>query len=152
MGERRKSREVLLQLLFQAEMNRNEEPRKLLSHFWGNLGKSFIRTPEICERAEKLFQGVLEKRSALDHTIEEASQNWKMSRMSLVDRNILRLACYELLYCKDVPKEVVFDEAIEIAKRYGTEESPGFINGILDKISSQTCGNVNHCKKSSALL
>ncbi len=134
MGERRKSREALLQLLFQAEVNRYEEPQKILNRFWPNLGKSFSQTPEICDRAEKLFIDVLEKREALDHTIEGASENWKVSRMSLVDRNILRLACYELLYCTDVPMEVVFDEAIEIAKRYGTEESPSFVNGILDKV------------------
>src|SRR3989338_5744083 len=123
MGERRKSREVLLQLLFQAEMNRTEEPQTLLNRFWKNRGVSVTQTPEMCERAEKLFMGVLEKRNALDHRIEEASENCKISRMSLVDRNILRLACYELLYCKEVPTEVVFDEAIEIAKRYGTEAS-----------------------------
>ncbi len=116
MGERRKSREVLLQLLFQAEMN------------------PFTKAPEICERAEKLFIEVWEKRKELDLRIEGASEHWKMSRMSLVDRNILRFACYELLYCKDVPPEVVFDEAIEIAKRYGSEDSASFVNGVLDKV------------------
>ena len=125
MGERRKSREVLLQLLFQAEVNA-PNTEKFLEHF--------PQVPEVSERAEKLFVEIWEKRKALDHTIEEASENWKVSRMSLVDRNILRFACYELLYCKDVPMEVVLDEAIEIAKRYGTEESPSFVNGILDKI------------------
>ncbi|MBI3019166.1 MAG: transcription antitermination factor NusB [Deltaproteobacteria bacterium] len=125
MGERRKSREVLLQLLFQAEVN-TPNTEKFLEHF--------PQVPEVSERAEKLFIEIWEKKKSLDSIIEEASENWKMSRMSLVDRNILRLACYELYYCKDVPMEVVFDEAIEIAKRYGTGESPSFVNGILDKI------------------
>ncbi|MBI2645667.1 MAG: transcription antitermination factor NusB [Deltaproteobacteria bacterium] len=125
MGERRKSREVLLQLLFQAEVNA-PNTEKFLEHF--------PQAPEVSGRSERLFVEIWEKRKALDYTIEEASQNWKVSRMSLVDRNILRLACYELLYCKDVPMEVVFDEAIEIAKRYGTEDSPSFVNGILDKV------------------
>src|SRR3989338_6801526 len=125
MGERRKSREMLLQLLFQAEVNA-PNTKNFLEHF--------PQFPEVSERAEKLFIEIWEKKKSLDSMIEEASENWKMSRMSLVDRNILRLACYELLYCKDVPLEVVFDEAIEIAKRYWTAESPSFVNGILDKV------------------
>ncbi|HBQ20981.1 MAG: transcription antitermination factor NusB [Deltaproteobacteria bacterium GWA2_38_16] len=130
MGERRKSREMLLQLLFQAELNSEKDPKTLLSRFW-----------EKDERAEALFISIWEKRNELDHVIEEVSENWKMDRMSHVDRNILRYASYELLYCSDVPGEVVMNEAIEIAKRYGTENSSSFVNGILDKIWKSRSSN-----------
>lgn len=134
MGDRRKSREVLLQLLFQAELNLDKDPKAMMSGYWKDFGALLEKTPDIYTRVQDLFIKIWEKRSELDQLIEKSSENWKISRMGYVDRNILRYACYELFYCKDVPGEVVLDEAIEIAKRYGTEESGSFVNGILDKI------------------
>lgn len=137
MGQRRKSREFVLQLLFQSEVNyekgASSEPQTLLKNIFET--ESMDRTKlDACKRAEEMFFNIWEKKSEIDELIEKVSENWKVSRMSHIDRNILRMATYELLYCKDTPREVVLDEAIEIAKRFGTEESGSFVNGILDKI------------------
>ena len=83
---------------------------------------------------ERLTNGVLEHRSDLDSIIERYSSNWKMCRMACVDRNVLRLAVFELLYCEDIPAKVSINEAIDIAKKFGASESGAFINGILDSI------------------
>jgi len=130
MGRRRKSRELLLQLLFQAEWNKPQDIEHLLKDFW----EDFPTRTEVSERAQDLFLKIMVKRDEIDQRVEDGSENWKLSRMSCVDRNILRAAAYELFYCDDVPAEVAMNEAIEIAKRYGTESSGVFVNGILDKI------------------
>lgn len=82
----------------------------------------------------RLVAGVLEAKSILDHIIERFSNNWKIGRMSCVDRNVLRIAVYEMLHCEDIPLKVSINEAIDVGKRFGTEESGAFINGILDSI------------------
>jgi len=82
----------------------------------------------------RLIEGVKEFQPEIDALIERFSENWKMSRMSRVDRNVLRLAIYELLHCHDIPPKVSINEAIDIAKRFGTEDSGAFINGILDSV------------------
>ncbi len=82
----------------------------------------------------KLVQGVLHTRTEIDAVIERYSNNWKLNRMSCVDRNIMRIAVYELLCCQDIPYKVSINEAIDIGKKFGTEESGAFINGILDSI------------------
>jgi N utilization substance protein B len=82
----------------------------------------------------RLVDGVQENRKAIDTVIEQFSSNWKLSRMSCVDRNVLRIAVFELLFCADIPPKVSINEAIDVGKRFGTEESGAFINGILDSI------------------
>jgi len=84
-----------------------------------------------------LLKGILEKKETLDHLITTSSKNWRLERMSHVDRNILRLAVFEMLYMKEVPPKVSMDEAVELGKEYGTEESGAFINGVLDNIYNQ---------------
>jgi N utilization substance protein B len=86
--------------------------------------------------AEGLVAGVMEHREILDGKIEEQSTNWSISRMTRVDLNILRIAVFELLFRNDIPKSVTMNEAIEVAKKFGTEESPAFINGVLDVIAA----------------
>jgi N utilization substance protein B len=86
--------------------------------------------------AEGIVAGVVENREALDKLIKEQSTNWSISRMTRVDLNILRIATFELLFRSDIPKNVTMNEAIEVAKKFGTEESPAFINGILDEIAA----------------
>ena len=88
------------------------------------------------EFAERLIAGAVEHRDVIDPLIEQAAENWKLDRMPRVDRNILRVATYELLFCPDIPVNVSIDEAIEVGKRYGSEESPTFINGVLDQVSN----------------
>lgn len=134
MGHRRKSREILLQLLFQVELNFEKDPNILLKGFLVDFKDEKDMKTETYDRAQHLFFDILNKKEELDQLIEKFSEHWKIHRMSHVDRNILRAASYELLYCKDIPAQVILDEAIEIAKRYGAEDSGSFVNGILDKI------------------
>ena len=129
MGNRRKARELVTQILFHMEYNP------------GNPEKSFEM---ICENfnapkslrtfAKELVQGVYENRNHIDELIKKASRNWRLERMSRVDRSILRLSVYEMLFMGNIPHKVSIDEAVELGKKYGTEESGAFINGVLDKI------------------
>jgi len=132
MTSRRRAREVALQLLFERDMNPDANWSLDLQFLEQQLGKGELRG-----FALRLVEGVLEKRSELDRTIERAAQNWRLSRISPVDRNILRLACYELLHGSEPPK-VAINEAIELAKRYGTADSPRFVNGVLDRIYNES--------------
>jgi N utilization substance protein B len=87
--------------------------------------------------ARHLVEGTLEARESLDGTIQSVAQNWEISRMAVIDRNVLRLASFELLKCSDIPPNVAINEAIELGKRFSTAQSGSFINGILDKIKNQ---------------
>ena len=129
MGSRRKSREVALQLLYQIEIN-PPDTREILDLFWQN----FEPPEEIKAFAAQIVDGVCRYRDDIDGLIEGCSDHWKLERMTLIDRNILRLGVYELIYAEDVPVKVAINEAIELGKKYGSEESGAFINGVLDKI------------------
>jgi transcription antitermination protein NusB len=131
VGARREGREFALQLLYSLDVN-PLELRTGLALFWDSQ-----RAPQgIREFAENLVAGVAEHRAQIDGIIEQKSKNWSLGRMSKVDINILRLSVYEILYCDDIPINVTINEAIEIAKKFGTEESPAFVNGILDEIAA----------------
>ena len=130
MGGRRRSRELALQVLYQIDITR------------GNAGdaldlfcKSFEGLEKPGEFSEKLVEGVCRHRKEIDNIIEKYSDNWKLRRMSKVDRNVLRLAIFELFYCDDIPSKVTLNEAIDLGKKFGSEKSGSFINGILDSIS-----------------
>ena len=131
MGIRRRARELALQALYQMETTGNLSPRGP-DLFWNHFDSS-SRSREF---AERLIAGAVEHRDVIDPLIEQAAENWKLDRMPRVDRNILRVATYELLFCPDIPVNVSIDEAIEVGKRYGSEESPTFINGVLDQVSN----------------
>ena len=122
-----------MQALYQVEVTGDASVKSLalfLSHFEGGVdAKDFAR---------RLIAGVLEHREEIDRRIEETAENWKLDRIAKVDLVILRLATYELLCCADIPVNVSIDEAIEIAKRFGADDSSTFINGILDKIAGAT--------------
>ena len=128
MGLRRKSREYALQLLFQQDSSQE----KVL------LTETFLFhhpvAPPIKDFADCLLQGVTRHLPEIDALIRKYAEHWSLERMALVDRNILRIAVFELLYLDDIPARVTLNEAIEIAKRYGDESSGAFINGILDRI------------------
>ncbi len=130
MGKRRQSRECALQILFQNDF-REIEPRTALAAYWRENAVS----PEVREFTERLLEGVWRNRAEIDQMIEEHSTNWRLERMPVVDRNILRIATYELLFERDIVPSVTLNEAIEIAKRFGTEESGSFVNGVLDPIA-----------------
>lgn len=127
MGKRRKSRELALQQLFQEEMNPNSGEVFKLSEE-KEIGD------EVKDFYKELVNGVTSKKVDIDKLIEEHSNNWRVSRMAKVDLNILRMATYELLYTSEVPPNVALNEAIEISKKFGSEDSPSFVNGILDNI------------------
>ncbi len=129
MGNRRKSRELAMQALFYIDMNQNDS-NELLERFCVNFNPSKKARPFFL----KLVNGVIQAKSEIDSIIENFSDNWKISRMSCVDRNIIRIALYELLYCQDIPPKVSINEAIDVGKKFGTELSGSFINGILDSI------------------
>ncbi len=138
MGNRRKARECALQLLYDFEFNEAPEAatHTVFAAYWDCFPDKAQVTEEVKGFAEVLVRGVCAKRNEIDGYIQAASTNWKLERMALVDRNILRIATFELRHLDDIPPKVSLNEAIEIAKRYGSEDSGSFINGILDKISS----------------
>lgn len=130
MGHRRQSRETALHIRYQVEQS-NCTSENALSTYW-ELNHA---AEDVKEFAEKLVFGVAENIEEIDEQITKFSAHWRLSRMAIIDRNVLRLAVYELLHCADVPVRVTLNEAIEIAKKYGTEESGAFINGILDQVA-----------------
>jgi N utilization substance protein B len=128
-GSRRKARELALQMLFQYDIAGNE-PRTIVQTF-EELQKA--RLP-IRDFAVRIFEGTVENLEKIDGMIVAQAENWRISRMAVVDRNIIRMSIYEFLHESDTPKLVIIDEAIEIAKKFGTQKSSQFINGILDGI------------------
>jgi N utilization substance protein B len=132
MGSRRRSREVVLQMLFQLEAC-GEAPEAVSQKY----RDSFAEGPLPDEFSLRLFSDAAQNIAVLDDTIVAASDNWRLERMSRVDRNILRLAVHELCNDFETPVRVIINEAVELAKRYGAEESPAFVNGVLDRIARE---------------
>ncbi len=132
MRKRRKSRECALQVLYQWNITK-QEAIKALSQFQ----EHFSSDGEADEFLKRLVLGVLEHRQELDRLIEQYSENWRLDRINIIERNILRMALFELLYCEEIPPKVTINEAIDLGKRYGSEDSGGFINGILDRIQNE---------------
>ena len=129
MGNRRKSRELALQMLYQYDVT-GAPPERIFESF-EDLRKVARETRDY---AEDLVRGTVAQRDDIDRMITEQAENWRLERMPMVDRNILRLAVHEMLHVSDTPPAVVIDEALEIAKRFSTPKSPQFVNGILDGI------------------
>ena len=127
MKNRRKSREAALQALYYMDI-RNEFSLEALALFQ----RCFPQSEQVLPFFETLIKGVMRNRSQIDRLIERFSSNWKIGRMACVDRNVMRIALYEILYLEDIPEKVSINEAIDIGKKFGTDESGAFINGILD--------------------
>ena len=132
MGHRRHARELAIQVLYQMEM-KAVEPRAVLDLFFEHQEIS----DDTSRFTTDLVEGAFRNRKEIDQLIDKHSHHWRLTRMAVVDRNILRLATYELLYLHDVPMSVILNEAIEIAKKFGTGDSPAFINGILDHVAKE---------------
>lgn len=130
MGTRRQSRESALKVLYQIELT-GQTPREAISGYW----EENDAPREVREFAEELVGGVMGDIVAIDDTIAAHSTNWKISRMAAVDKNILRVAVYELQSCQGIPVKVTINEAVEIAKKFGSTESGAFVNGILDNVA-----------------
>ena len=155
MGMRRLARERAVQFLFQHDLNPPEEINPALDQFWEsqraalaeNQGPTWGQPVEVPpptvedvalrEFADALIKGCLEHRPEIDETIKRHSRNWGLHRMAAVDRNILRLAIYEMLHREDIPPVVSINEAVDIAKKFSTEDSGKFVNGLLDKVRSE---------------
>jgi N utilization substance protein B len=130
MGARTTAREAALQMLYAVEATEHGVER-VISDYWRETPGDAEGRPY----ADDLVRGVSERRSDIDERIRAASEHWRLERMARVDRNILRMGAYELIALSDVPRAVIIDEAVELAKRYGTEESGKFVNGVLDRIA-----------------
>jgi N utilization substance protein B len=131
MGSRRKARECALQMLFAADVSQTP-PDELVKTYWKELGETEIED-SAREFATRLATGTLAHETELDERIRQRAEHWRISRMAIVDRNILRLAVYEFLF-EPTPRTVAINEALEIARRFSTYEATQFINGILDAI------------------
>ena len=157
MGTRRQARERAVQFLFQHDHNPPEDLAGTLEHFWVHPRPAVIEVIEgkstwgeekelppptvddvaIREFAEPLVRGVLEHREEIDARLQQLAANWDLHRMAGVDRNILRLATFEMMHREDIPPVVAINEAVDIAKRFSTDDSGKFVNGILDKLAAQ---------------
>ena len=131
MGTRRKSRELALQMLFQADMGKQQSD-EVRRTFWGGRGEVGI---EVQGFAEDLFRVAMDRATEIDSLIERHAEHWRMERMAAVDRNVLRAAVAELLGFPTTPRAVVINEALEIARKFSSPESVQFINGVLDSVS-----------------
>jgi len=143
---RRQGREIALKIIYSLQ-DQEGEVETTLTDFWQNFrfkndvlgepveGADAALPFEVQRFAEELILGVADNLEQIDQTIEEHSTNWALDRMARVDLSLLRMATYELLFRPEIPTSVVINEAIEVGKRYGTKETPAFVNGILDKIS-----------------
>ena len=140
MASRRRSRQFALQALFEADL-RDVSAATALNDLWSGLmdDEGMSRPPESqeVEFAQRIVHGVEANRAAIDGLIEESSSNWRLGRMPLVDRNVLRMAAYELSQAVDIPVNVAINEAIELAKLFGTADSRAFVNGIVDRMARQ---------------
>jgi N utilization substance protein B len=140
VASRRRAREFALQALYRADLGNDPGPQALEA-LWKGLLDGMVpgraAEEEEIAYAKRIVDGVAEKKSEIDGLIERSSVNWRLSRMPLVDRNILRLASYELVACDDVPTNVSINEAVELAKRFGDKDSRAFVNGILDRIATE---------------
>jgi N utilization substance protein B len=133
LGKRRKSREFALQALYQWNITKQDALRVL-----SQLRAYFSSAEERDEFAEQIVLGVLEHCRQIDQIIERSSEHWRLDRMSVIDRNILRIATFEFLYCDDIPPKVTLNEAIDLGRRFGSADSGSFINGILDCIQKES--------------
>ena len=142
MGTRRKSRELALQALYQGEQA-GQNGLLVFEEFCAHFQVNKKSIPY----AKKLLDGVQEKADAINQLISKYAENWRLERMSVIDRNILRLAVYEVHYQDDVPISVAINEAVEIAKRYSTDDSGPFINGILDSMAKEEASGAEDALK-----
>ena len=157
MGKRREARERAVQFLFQHDLSPPEDLERALEEFWqtqraaaiadetgpATWGQPTELPPPTSEEAETrlfaepLIRGVIQQRPALDEVIMKHVKNWELHRIAAVDRNVLRLAIYEMMHREDIPPVVSINEAVDIAKKFSTQESGKFVNGILDKVKGE---------------
>ncbi|MDY0191834.1 MAG: transcription antitermination factor NusB [Desulfuromonas sp.] len=148
LGNRRNGREYALKVLYSL-YDQDRPIQEVLADFWRNfrfsddvLGEpedmqDSMVPPEVKEFAEQIVLGVYKHLEDIDAVLRKTSKNWSLDRMARLDLSLMRLACYEIMYMPATPDSVIINEAVEIAKRYGTKDTSAFLNGVLDKISHQ---------------
>lgn len=142
LGKRRQGRELALQLLYKFDLESSQSDSRItatddmIQREISMIG----RTNAGRDLAFLLVRSVIDHIDVIDNWIEKAAENWTIGRLAVIDRNVLRLAVFEILFVPDVPSKVALNEAIDIAKRYGSEQSGKFVNGVLDRISSSQAG------------
>jgi len=129
MRLRSKAREVALCLLYQIEMSKVDFHQAFKEYL-----QNYPQEQEVIDFSSLLAEGVRKNSIVIDSLIKKHVKNWQIERMAVIDRNILRIACFELIFCDDIPPKVSINEAIEVSKRFGDIDSPRFVNGVLDKI------------------
>ena len=132
--KRRKAREYALQILYQIDIRKEKPSAIVLKRFWAEQKVN----EEVRLFAEEIAKGTYKHREKINTLIRQCAQHWSMDRMAAVDRSVLRLAVYEILYRMDIPASVTINEAVEIARKFGTDESSAFVNGILDSVARST--------------
>ncbi len=132
--KRRKAREYALQILFQLDIRKEKPSATVLKHFWAEYNPD----DEVKAFSEEIVKGTYKHIGKINDLLHRCAKNWSLDRMAVVDRNVLRMAAYEILYRIDIPTSVTINEAIEISKKYGTDESGAFVNGILDRVARLT--------------
>jgi N utilization substance protein B len=137
MGARAAAREAAVQMLFAADVAQHEADT-IIGDFW----REFPANAEDRAYADMALRGVLAEKATIDAQVAAASPNWRLERMSRIARNILRLGTWELLQRTDIPRAVIIDESVELAKRFGDKDSAAFVNGLLDRIANE-CGRVD---------
>jgi len=132
MSARRKGRELALQVLYQLDMSGESSEQALRS-----FADSFEHTPGAREFGEALVRGVLDQREQIDASIAEASEHWRLERLSRIDANVIRIAVYEMTTPPGLPPQIAINEAIEVARKFGTTDSAAFVNGVLDAVGKR---------------
>jgi N utilization substance protein B len=151
VGPRRRAREVALQILIQMDVNPELGPEQAMRLYFDHLAADaasddddggrgdVVRPAPPFDRpmVQALVSGVAKQRAELDQIVQDLSRNWRLERMALVERNVIRLALYELKHTRDVPTNVALDEAVELTKKFGTSEGAAFVNGLLDRAATE---------------
>jgi len=136
VGRRRQARELALQLLYELDLRGEADPGEALEEFWRRQGEV---PDEVRSFAESLVRGTKAHQEKIDELIGRFAERWDLDRMAVVDRNILRAGIFELLWAGDAPPKVAINEALEIARKFSTEKSTRFINGLLDRVRRELC-------------
>ena len=135
MRKRTLAREFALQLLYQLDITK-ESSKEALDNFWLVHNEKAV-DEDLKDFTARLVCGVISYLDAIDKKITQYAQNWQLKRMAVVDRNIMRMGCFELIHCDDIPSKVSINEAVDLAKKFSGEESGKFVNAILDKVKAE---------------
>jgi len=136
VGRRRQARELALQLLYELDVRGESDPGPTADHFWS---RQAAVPEDVRAFADAVARGAKTQQPKIDELIGRFAEHWDLDRMAVVDRNILRAGIFELLWVSDVPPKVAINEALDIARKYSTEESTRFINGLLDRVRRELC-------------